>query len=150
MPVTHKGYIDTFEEGHAELARLCANLEKVADALPDNVDLSACNALAHDVPTVVADVFHSEEDRLFPFLLRRFPGMPDLAPAFDRLKAEHHADLCYAEEVEDALTAFAAGRSSLSTDAIGYMLRGFFDGQRRHIAAERQLVLPLFARLGDA
>jgi hemerythrin-like domain-containing protein len=148
--VSARGHVETFEHGHAELARLCANLEKVADALPDNVDLSACGALARDMETIIPDVLRDEEDRLFPFLLRRFPGMPDLPPAFERLKAEHHADLCHAEEVGEALTTFAAGRPSLSTDAIGYMLRGFFDGQRRHIAAERQLLLPLFARLGDA
>jgi hemerythrin-like domain-containing protein len=148
--VSPRGQVETFEQGHADLGRLCADLEKVADGLPDNVDLSACSVLAQDLRTILADVFRGEEDRLFPFLLRRFPEMPDLAPAFERLKAEHHADLCYAEEVEEALTAFAAGRPSLSTDAIGYMLRGLFEGQRRHIAAERQLVLPLFARLGNS
>jgi hemerythrin-like domain-containing protein len=139
-----------FEEGHAGISRLCANLEKVADGLPDNVDLSACTALAREVPVLVSEVLHGEEDRLFPLLLRRFPEMPDLPVTLDRLRAEHHADLCYAEEVEEALASFGAGRPSLSTDAIGYLLRGFFDGQRRHIAAERQLLLPLFARLGDA
>jgi hemerythrin-like domain-containing protein len=148
--VSSKGHLEAFEHGHAELARLCADLEKLADGLPDNVDLAACGTLAHRVPATVSGIFHDEEDRLFPYLLRRLPELPDLAPAFDRLKAEHHADFCYAEEVEEALTDFAAGRPTLSIDAIGYMLRGFFDGQRRHIAAERQLVMPLFARLGDA
>lgn len=148
--MTSRAMVEALEEGHARLARLCAELEKVADALPDNVDLSACNVLAEQTRSLVSDICHGEEDRLFPYLLRRFPDMPDLAPALDRLKAEHHADLCYAEEVEESLTAFAAGRPSLSTDAIGYMLRGFFDGQRRHIAAERQLLLPLLARLGES
>jgi len=142
--------LDALEAGHAELARLCADLEKVADALPDNVDLAACGALAERVPATVAAVVHAEEDRVFPYLLRRLPDMPDLAASIERLKAEHNADLYYAEEVKEALTDFAAGRPTLSTDAIGYMLRGFFDGQRRHIAAERQLLLPLFARIGDA
>ncbi|MBN8994264.1 MAG: hemerythrin domain-containing protein [Rhizobiales bacterium] len=141
--------LEAFEAGHAELARLCADLEKLADGLPDNVDSGTCDALAHRVPATVSEVLRGEEDLLFPYLTRRLPDMPDLATTLTRLKAEHHADLCYAEEVEEALADFAAGRPGLSTDAIGYMLRGFFDGQRRHIAAERQLLLPLFARLGD-
>lgn len=148
--MTPRGLIEGFERGHADLARLCADLEKVADGLPNNAERSACASIAHRVPELVGEVCRDEEDRLFPFLLRRFPELPDLPAAFERLKAEHHTDLCYAEEIEEALAAFGDGRPTLSTDAIGYMLRGFFDGQRRHIAAERQFLLPLLARLGDA
>ncbi|MGF6258806.1 hypothetical protein [Ensifer sp. LBL] len=38
------------------------------------------------------------------------------------------------------LKAVLDNRASLSWDAIGYMLRGFFETVRRHVATERLLL----------
>ncbi len=39
--------------------------------------------------------------------------------------------------------AFAADRDAVDVEKLGYMLRGFFTGVRRHLAFEREYILPI-------
>jgi len=57
-----------------------------------------------------------------------------------RLRAEHDQDDRAAAELVHVLKAVLDNRASLSWDAIGYMLRGFFETVRRHVATERLLL----------
>lgn len=141
--LTEMALLDVLERGHAALLDLCSELERIADALPNNVDRQACLTLGRAVAETTARIHRREEDVLFPALLASRPQQRDLAATLDRLRLEHHGDECYAEEVDEALTAFGEGRRSMSADAIGYLLRGFFEGQRRHVAFEKELVAPL-------
>jgi hypothetical protein len=61
----------------------------------------------------------------------------------DRLTEEHDTDEGLAIEIADALEEVTDGRLPQNAESLGYMLRGFFDSQRRHIAWENQVVLPL-------
>ena len=84
-----------------------------------------------------------EESGVFPALLTLRQVRPELGDIIERLKLEHQLDLCYGEEVQDMLKSYGEGRRELSPDAAGFMLRGFFESLRRHIAFEQDLLLPL-------
>lgn len=82
---------------------------------------------------------------LFDPLGRLAARMPDVPSALERLRFEHYADLCFAEEIHDGLLAFGRGEDLMTADAIGYMLRGFFESVRRHVAFEKEILVPLLA-----
>lgn len=137
--------IELVEGRYSELLTLCNELEHIADGLPNDVDKQACLRLGHAATAVVTSVHELEEGLLFPALVQRWPNIGELPSTVERLRREHRGDEYYAEEVEDALIAFAEGRRLMSPDAIGYLLRGFFEGQRRHIALGRELMRPLLS-----
>ena len=56
----------------------------------------------------------------------------------DRLKHEHFDDQCFAEELTEALRGLSQTRKPDNPDALGYMLRGFFEAVRRYVAFERE------------
>ena len=64
--------------------------------------------------------------------------------ALERLQYEHWKDESFAEEVSDGLIKFVSDSDHPSADTLAYMLRGFFEGLRRHIAFEvEHILLPL-------
>ncbi|TIT74091.1 MAG: hemerythrin domain-containing protein, partial [Mesorhizobium sp.] len=69
--------------------------------------------------------------------------------SIQRLRAEHVEDECFADEITEILLAIGHGERVDNAEAIGFMLRGFFESLRRHIAFEREHVLPLI-RIADS
>lgn len=65
-----------------------------------------------------------------------------------RLRAEHVEDECFAGEVTEILLAIGHGETVENPEAIGFMLRGLFENLRRHIAFEREHVLPMIGIAG--
>ena len=126
---------------------LCTALETLADGLPGEVRSDSCLALARSIYPVVHRSHVFEERELFPFLKAHCAGEPDLDETLDRLHGEHWEDEAFAEEVHHELVAFAADRAAVNVEKLGYMLRGFFIGVRRHLAFEREHVLPMLGRL---
>nr|WP_312891188.1 hypothetical protein [Mesorhizobium silamurunense] len=55
-----------------------------------------------------------------------------------RLRAEHVEDQCFGDEVAETLVAIGHGDPIEPAEVVGFMLRGFFEGLRRHIAFERE------------
>jgi len=49
----------------------------------------------------------------------------------------------FAEEIQIELMQMTTGQPVLTPEATGYMLRGFFEGLRRHVRHERELVAAL-------
>lgn len=122
---------------------LCTALETLADGLPADVRNEDCLALARSVCAVVRRSHAFEERELFPFLQAKSLTAQLDAATFDRLRGEHLEDEAFAEEVHNELVAFAADREAVNVDKLGYMLRGFFVGVRRHLAFEREQILPM-------
>lgn len=122
---------------------LCDELETIADGLPSNLDRQRCLLVARAVcPIIVSS--HDVEEKLLFDALERLPNCPaDLSRTLERLRYQHYEDLCFAEELQDVLLALGHGEESVSADAIGYMLRGFFESIRRHVAFERELLMPM-------
>jgi hypothetical protein len=110
-------------ESYDRVTAACDALEAIADGLPDRV--APMHACENDLlMPLLVDAHRSE--------LRRIAG--DLEQA-------HLVDDESLAEVDEVLTALAAGQPILSTDATGYLLRAFFEGLRRHIGRERDLLV---------
>lgn len=143
MPQT--AILAEFETCQSDQLALCNELEAIADGLPDAIDREACLHAARAVLNVLARSRIFEEERLFPTLatLGTRPSPSPLDETLEHLRFEHLSDACYAEEVYEALMSFGRGAPSLPPSAAGYMLRGFFEGLRRHLTFEKAFVLPL-------
>jgi len=60
----------------------------------------------------------------------------------ERLRYEHWEDESFAEEICDELKLLVNNPNKAVIDKLSYMLRGFFEGMRRHIAFEVEYLLP--------
>lgn len=129
---------------HQALLLLCDLLESIADRLPHDLDQAECLILGRALAPMLQRIHAHEETVLFPALLGWAGVLPEIAATIDRLRIEHQVDGCYAEDVEDMLRSYGESRPSVAPDAAGFMLRGFFESLRRHVAFERQLLVPLF------
>jgi hypothetical protein len=141
--------LQRFESCQSDQLALCDELESIADSLPDGLDRENCLLAARAVLNVLARTRDFEESQLFPALAPASVGeMNDAGvnETLEHLRFEHVSDACFAEEVYEALMAMGRGTSTLPPAAAGYMLRGFFEGLRRHLAFERAFVLPALRR----
>lgn len=132
---------------HAAHLVLCNSMERIADSLPDKVDLAICGSVIAALSERVEMHHRFEDDVLFPLLRRRAMSDNSLTRSLDRLGEEHEIDEGHAEEVIDLLTAIQRGSREIPPDAAGYMLRGLFESMRRHIAFENDYILPAARRL---
>jgi iron-sulfur cluster repair protein YtfE (RIC family) len=132
-------------EFRSHLARqgmLCDRLEAVADCLPSAVNVQECLYLAQNMVPIVMTAQKFEEAEIFP-LLTRYPDGVELISSIERLKFEHMGDEDYANQIVLTLRDFVKDRTSCNPETLAWMLRGFFDALRRHIAFEQEHVLPL-------
>jgi len=137
MPCPCRKSISWWPEAHRLLLALCDDLEAIADSLPRHVIPQDCIFAAKTLGRLIRDVHAYEETTLFPALMARFTASPEIASAIDRLKSEHVADECYADDLAEKLLYLGNGGQDVNIEALAYMLRGFFDAMRRHIAYER-------------
>ncbi len=135
--------LDLLEHDHARLAGLCDTLEAIADSLPADVDRRRCReaaqTLRHDLPLHNMD----EEHGLFPLLRRHAAQSERITIITARLSSEHATDEGFAEELTEELERLGEGRLPGNPEALGYMLRGFFENCRRHLHWENEFLLPL-------
>lgn len=130
---------------HEEKLALCAALEGVADDLPAQVDRLRCLTIASNLVPLLRACHRLEEEVVFPaFLAQR-----DEAAVIDRLKAEHLEDDCAADDLTEMLLAIGHGEAITNPEALGYMLRAFFEATRRHIAFERDHILACLTGADD-
>ncbi|MDB2384179.1 hemerythrin domain-containing protein [bacterium] len=129
-----------FDQICTEQLALCDALEDIADSLPHDVDSQKSLSLSRALYAQMERAHQFEEEELFPLLAGALGADADSKESFRRLRFEHLQDACFAEEISEALREFAVGENSLSPDALGYLLRGFFVGVRRHVEVERDLV----------
>lgn len=135
--------IAVIEEEHAVQLELCSVLEFLADSLPNAVDPRLASLAVTILRNGLKQHTSLEEEGLFPLLRRRIGGTAHLLAMLDQLTAEHEADEGLAIEIADALDEIVAERPTENPEMLGYMLRGFFENQRRHIEWENNVVLPL-------
>ncbi len=138
--------VAALRNSHDELLALCGRLEEIADSLPANIDRQLCLHVARAVQPAIMRAHALEESILFPALAAENALLADMPAVLERLRVEHCEDECFAEEVQDELLALGRGDSRLVLDATGYMLRGFFEGIKRHVAQEQMLLGALIER----
>jgi hypothetical protein len=131
---------DLLAEFLAEQFELCAELEALADSLPLRMDTYAAMSLLERLHATLHRCQRFEEGEIFPALATR---RPDLRPTLDRLRAEHFEDQDQASDLRDAVEGFLTRREPPKAEEIGYMLRGLFTSLRRHLAFDRDVILPL-------
>lgn len=129
-------------EEHALQNELCDLLEAIADGLPHVFDAALAHVSISILETGMPSHMRLEEEALFPLLRRRLPEKHALHSALDCLEHEHDRDGAALVEIVDALRSAITDGRVANPDMLGYMLRGFFEGQRRHIAWEEAVVLP--------
>jgi len=139
--------IDRIVAEHTWQLELCDALEYVADGLPDSIDRRLVREVIAILGHGLEAYFRAEEQLLFPLLRRRGGGDPSLVAALDQLELEHVRDEDISSELLEELTFVAKQGRARNADMLGYMLRGFFEGQRRHIAWENAVVVPAARRL---
>lgn len=131
-----------------EQERFCKSLETIADGLPDLVDPHDCLVAARGVVPLMMRAHTFEERELHPLLLQRQRAPGELSGIIERLRFEHLGDEVFAEDLCLALRQFATDRPSSNVESLAWMLRGFFEGVRRHLAFEREHLLPLLSERG--
>lgn len=131
--------LTTLKQNHEDLLALCHDLEELADSLPFDVNQRLCHDVSDAVVPLLARTQEFEEQLLFPDLDRE-AGSCFSAMMIERLKNEHRCDRLAAEEISLTLKALLRGHCGLTFETIGYMLRGFFECVRRHVASERALI----------
>lgn len=117
---------------------LCDLLESIADSLPDQIDRQQCLEVARAVVITTIRLHEVEDRHLFSQLLARGDTGRELL--IEELRLERSADEYRAEEVQEELRLLGKGQSKLAPEALGYMLRGFFDSSRRHVRHCRELL----------
>jgi hypothetical protein len=125
-----------WKRAHEEQLLLCRELEMIADSLPANVNRQKCIYAAKALGPLIRGVHHYEETVLFPSLERQAHRTPELVGTIARLKFEHFEDECFAEELAERLLLLGSATAGINMEATGYMLRGFFEAIRRHVAFE--------------
>lgn len=140
------GAVDLFgrlREEHTLQRGVCDVLERIADSLPEDIDPALARAAASVLEHAYRDHMHFEEQHFYPLLRRRAARDARLIGVLDKLVAEHGRDEGFALEIVDELTHLARAGAASNPNMLGYMLRGFFEGQRRQIDWEDALVLPM-------
>jgi len=103
--------------------------------------------LEHDLPLHVAD----EEESLFPLLLQRCEPVDNIGEVLAILGDEHDKDQALTAAVKQGLTALLEHRDEDDLEACFRNTLAFVETQRRHLAWENGIVLPLARkRLGSA
>lgn len=121
---------------------LCDILEEIADSLPHRLNHQRCIRAAQLIGPLLRSAHAAEEAELFP-RIAALHAQGDMV--VEQLRLEHLEDECFAEEVQFELQRMGCRKPVLAPEATGYMLRGFFEGLRRHVRHERGLLagLPL-------
>lgn len=133
--------IAALRKAHREQLLLCDRLEEIADSLPDSVNRQKCLYAARALGPMIRGVHRFEEDVVFPMIATQPESDEKIQATLNRLRFEHCEDECFAEELTEALHALAAGANDINIEATGYMLRGFFEAMRRHLAFENEYLL---------
>lgn len=127
---------------HSRKLALCDALERLADSLPLALDRLVVLNLASELVPLLRESHRHEEDAVFPAFEAGGANAIARANSIQRLKAEHVEDECAAQDLTDVLLAIGHGGAPENPEALGFMLRAFFETLRRHIAFEREHVLP--------
>ncbi len=136
-PFSYLSYEHVIEE------RLCDLLEAIADALPDSVSPVCAKTAVDYLQSRFPGHIGMENQIVIPVLKRVKSVGPSLGRGIKQALQEHAADEDAAAELAEALTAFTGSREAGDANALGYMLRGFFEQLRRHIVWEETLLYPL-------
>jgi hemerythrin-like domain-containing protein len=137
MQMSVQSFTNELQHAFDRQMSLCDLLEAIADSLPERLDRQQCLHVARLIAPLIKQAHLAEEQLLFPQVAARHAEGADV---IETLRLEHFEDECFAEEVQYELLQMGKGQPVLAPEATGYMLRGFFEGVRRHIRREQELL----------
>jgi Hemerythrin HHE cation binding domain len=122
---------------HAEILNACDRLESICDSLPHAFSRVDCLEMSAWLDQAFPELIEQEEGSLVRMT-------PPLAAEWDEAartwRRHHKTDVTYAGELAEALEEFARRDQPGAVDTLSYMMRGFFEAVRRHVAYEDILV----------
>lgn len=127
---------------HAAKLELCNALEAIADGLPARVDRRRCLIVAAALVPLLQQGHAYEERHIFPAFEQSRQNNNSCRLTVRRLKVEHVEDECAAQDLADVLFSIGHGAPIDNPEALGFMLRAFFEAVRRHVAFEREYFFP--------
>ena len=136
-----EAFLSLLERDQMRLLRLCVTLEKIADGLPGTGHLAKTAKVLAFLDKAFARHVFLHEKCLFPLVRSLEEKNEAIELTLRELEFEHSADRGLIVEI---LSAFM-GRDSRNggLEALGYLLRSFFENYRRHSAWERGTLYPL-------
>ena len=127
---------------HDKKVALCEELENIADCLPSNVDELTCLSVAATLLPILRLAHEYEESVIFP-AYEKAVVRTGQSMSIDRLRGEHISDECFAADLTGILLKIGHGGYVDQAETFGFMLRGFFDSLRRHVAFENEHIAPI-------
>ena len=136
-----EAFIALLERDQMRLLRLCAALERIADGLPGTGREAKTGKVLSLLEKAFARHVFMHEKCLFPLIRSLEEKNESLEVILRELEFEHSADRGLLLEILSAWAGRDTGQAGL--DALGYLLRSFFDNYRRHSAWERATLYPV-------
>jgi hemerythrin-like domain-containing protein len=125
---------------------ICNTLDAASLPLERSLSIRELEAIVDfytiDRPFHIAD----EEDSLFPLLRKRCRPSDNLPEILAQLEAEHRSDQDLVETVLDGFVMLMQHRTVANPDMLVSRSRAMADFQRRHLAWENGVVMPLAKR----
>ncbi|WP_193368796.1 hemerythrin domain-containing protein [Pelagibius marinus] len=137
--------LDFFFAEHFRQRELCNLLEEMAraDRLDRRLAAEVIAFLRHDLVLHIQD----EEEDLYPMMRRRCPPEDEIERVFTALTAEHAGGRVLAERMNTGLeAALREGRAGAAQSGLREAMLEFARSERRHLALENAVVLPLARR----
>ncbi len=137
--------LDFFFAEHFRQRSLCNLLEEMArtDHLDRNLAVEVIAFLCHDLGLHVQD----EEEDLYPLMRQRCPPEDEIERVFTALTAEHAGGRKLAERMVAGLEAVLRDGVPLAAQpGLREAVLEFARSERRHLALENSVVLPLARR----
>ena len=139
--------IALIEREHALQLTFCDILENMADRLPTEPDMNVVHTASRLLEKSMRPHNRLEDEVLFPLIAQRAGHEPGLIQACQQLKREHSEDTGLAVEINETLRGLQNDGGVSNPDMLGYLLRGYFSSQRRHITWENAVIVPAARRL---
>jgi hypothetical protein len=134
---------DRVGRSHEMKLDLCRELEAIADGLPARIDRRKCLIVASSLVPLLRESHAYEEKCVFPAYAAYAASEAPRLQTVRRLKTEHVEDECAAQDLTEILLSIGHGAPVDNPEALGFMLRAFFEAMRRHIAFEREHIFPI-------
>ena len=125
---------------------LCKDLEAIADGLPGSLNAETSLLIAANIVPIIKSAHKFEEDHIYPVMVDAVRHGTKMQGEILRLKSEHWVDEDLGEEICAALREFVTAKNPSKAEALSWMLRGFFESMRRHVAYEQAVILPVILK----
>jgi len=134
---------------HDLVRNLCADLEAIADQLPALPRPGEVAVLAAALRSGIPAHCRHEEAELRWHILQRSGPRRLLSGALDQLILEHRDNEPLGHELADLLEAAVLDNAPVNPDALGYLIRLYFQTMQRHLQWEDYVMECLSAEEDD-